>query len=279
MDISVTLSTYKRPDILSKTLASLCVLNTKDLEWEILIVDNADDALTKNTVDTFKERIPVKYFIEKKPGKNSAMNRIIPEIKGTIVVFTDDDILADKEWLKNIWKGVKKWKNYSIFGGRILPSWPEGLSPPDFSGPLFINAYSVADWNLPEGPYNVGKVFGSNMVVRSDIFRQGWRFNEHVGPTQNSNYIMGSETEFLVRLNKSGYESVYLPDALVYHQIREEQLDEKWLLERAFRAGRGYAINESFSDVPLFLGVPRFLFRRYIENRIKFFIKNNKNLI
>ena len=63
------------------------------------------------------------------------------------------------------------------------------------------------------------------------------RFNPDIGPT-GSNYVMGSEIDFLKNASNAGYTDVYVPSALVYHQIRPEQLTHSWIYGRAFRLGR-----------------------------------------
>ena len=50
---------------------------------------------------------------------------------------------------------------------------------------------------------------------------------------------MGSETEFVLRLQKDGVKAYWVPDAVVEHFVRTRQLGSMWLLRRAVRAGRG----------------------------------------
>ena len=108
MDISVILATYKRPEILSKTLQSFCALETEGLEWEVLVVDNAGDLDTRTTVYRYQHHLPLKYFIELAPGKNNALNHAVKKARGDLFVFTDDDIIADPRWLMEVWEGSKQ---------------------------------------------------------------------------------------------------------------------------------------------------------------------------
>jgi len=154
-----------------------------------------------------------------------------------------------------------------------LPHWPDGFSSYDVSNPFLVSAYGIADWGFPEGEYPPLKVFGANMAVRKKIFDQGWRFEGAIGPSQKKNYIMGSESDFLLRLEKAGHSPVYLPDALVCHQIRPEQMSFSWLKNRAYRAGKSSAYKrlaeqptEKTANCSTFRGVPRYLYRRLIES-------------
>lgn len=268
MNISVIFATYKRPQILSQTLSSFTELRTKGLIWELLVVDNGGDTFTKNIITEYCDKLPLRFIVERKPGKNNALNHAIKKARGDLFIFTDDDVIVDPHWLNEIWDGAKRWPKFSVFGGRILPKYPSGRKPLYENHRFIRDAYVIADWDLPEGPYNASKVWGPNMAVRARLFRSGWAFNPYIGPN-GKNYVMGSETEFNIRLEKAGFSPVYLPNSLVYHQIRPEQLKIKWLYGRAFREGRRQAKEEIITDIQTVFGIPRY----YLRNLIIFGLK------
>jgi glycosyltransferase involved in cell wall biosynthesis len=251
--------------------------------WEILVIDNAGESATETEVKTWTEKIPVHYLVEPKNGKNNALNHAIPKIKGELVVLVDDDILADINWLQEIRSGAARWPDHMVFGGRILPDWPDGFEPPDMQNPYLAGAYGIADWGREEKTIGAKEVFGANMVVRRVLFDQGWTFNGNVGPTAGKIYTMGSETEFLLRLAELGHQFIYLPAALVYHQIRPGQMNVAWLKNRAYRAGlSGVCLDQYDNDYPKIFGVPRYLFRMIFEAYLKLILlkmtSSNKKL-
>lgn len=268
MSITVILATYKRNEILSRTLESFCCLNTSGLNWEVIVVDNANDSSTEQLISGYTDKMPIKYIVETKRGKNNALNKAIEIAKSELFVFTDDDVLADCNWLLEMWEGSKRWPSFSIFGGRILPNLPQGKIPLSKEHPFFNSAYVIADWDLAEGQYDSRYVWGPNMAIRSKIFHDGWRFNPDIGPC-GCNYMMGSETEFTMRLHKAGMGAVYLPECLVYHQIRLEQLETNWLYERAFRFGRSHAQVYAKQNNAYLFNAPRWLIRKFVEIAIK----------
>lgn len=271
MDISLILATYKRAEILNRTLASFSHLKAERLQWDLWVVDNADDPNTRKLCTSWAQRLPLRYLVETTQGKNNALNRAVPEVPGQLIVFTDDDVIANPDWLVQMWEGAKRWQDHSVFGGRILPDWPEGSKPFDMTNPYLQGAYAIADWDITEGEYQPKLVFGANMAIKRSIFDAGWRYEGNVGPSQNKNYIMGSETEFILRLNNVGYTPVYLPKALVYHQIRPEQMTFKWLKNRSYRAGLGGASQQNTThNSKMLFGMPRYLIRRLIQIFLKF---------
>lgn len=281
MNISIIFSTYNRNNILEKTLNSFLSLDTHNLDWEIIAVDNAGNVETKKVIESFYATLPITYLVETKPGKNSALNRAIPYAKGELIIFTDDDIIAEPDWLKEMWEGAKRWPDCMIFGGRILPIYPTDTTPLNIDHPFLRAALAIADWNIDEGFQEGRYLCGPNMSIRSNIFKDGWRFNEKVGP-QGSNYIVGSETEFAIRLENAGYKILFLPLALVYHQIRPEQLQLKWFFQRAFKSGRSAAFKNKNTKAITWFGIPRYLIKEtimsYFAYKVSIFSKNENVL-
>jgi len=176
-------------------------------------------------------------------------------------MFTDNDIIPTVDIIDVYVDTAKENPEISIFSGKILPdiSLPEWIDESYHRVRSALGIYDKGDVIVPILPQDV---WGGNMVLRKNIFMQGYGFNVEVGP-KGENYIMGSETELLLKLEASGYKALYIPNSKVYHQIRENQLSLSWLKSRAFRSGKGVAFNKEDSASMLF-GVPRYLFKKAI---------------
>jgi glycosyltransferase involved in cell wall biosynthesis len=217
-------------------------MQAAELEWQLIIVDNADDAATRATCKNFESELPLVYLVCKQRGKNAALNYGLEHATGDVFVFTDDDVLPASDWLMAMRAGAVRWPDHVLFGGCVLPKWP--AQPPEFVAQFAANpdygrwTYGVLDLDAGEGPNAKLLPLGANMAVRRKVFDEGARFSESIGPN-GGNYAMGSETELNLRLRRHGHEAVYLPDSLVYHQIRPEQMTLEWIKGRAFREGRG----------------------------------------
>ena len=249
MKVSIIFATYNRNDLLVQTLQGLVNMDTAGLDWEVILADNAGNEETASISKSFSSSLPLKYIIEKAPGKNNALNTALEHASGDLLIFTDDDVIPDSKWIKALVDATGRWKTADLFGGRILPKFPDGMAAPPIDDAVFLRlAYVIADWDLPEGEHPAGKIWGPNMMVRRRVFDRGLRFNPNIGPTGTS-YVMGSETEFLLRASGAGHTAVYVPSAMVYHQIRPVQLTHSWIYGRAFRVGRGLAYNNNSKPV------------------------------
>lgn len=283
MDISVILATFQRNEILTKTLESFCKLQTEGLSWELIVADNACEANTQDLVQGYSEKLPIKYIQEKKPGKNNALLAALPLAKGSLLVFTDDDIIAPADWLQEYLISTARHPNCDIFGGQILPHFPEGIRIDKripFDHQFTKSAYALTFWEPIEAPVSPSKVWGPNMAVRNRVFERGITFNPEIGPNGN-NYVMGSETEFVTRAHTAGFEIMYLPTVKVQHQLRPEQLSLDWLQGRAFRTGRARAkVYREFDKFEKLFGVPKFVWRKAAQSYLAmhlFKLLNNKN--
>mgnify|MGYP001823976594 CR=1 FL=1 len=249
MKVSIILATYCRDDLLSTTLQGLADMDVTDLDWEVLLVDNAGNDETARISESFSTRIPLKFLVETAPGKNNALNAALHHASGDLIIFTDDDVVPDPGWAKALIDAASRWRGAAMFGGRILPKFPDGMSSPPIDDPVFKRiAYVISDGDFEEGECPAGKIWGPNMMVRRQVFDEGLRFDTNIGPSGNS-YVMGSETEFLQRASNAGHIAVYIPSAVVHHQIRPEQLTPSWLYGRAFRVGRGLAYHDQSTSV------------------------------
>lgn len=260
MDLSVVFSTYKSEAILEKSLKAYCEINTV-YKWELIIVDNANRAETRNLIEQYKDKLPINFIEKSEPGKNNALNVALPLINSDLIFFTDNDVMFSRNTLDIVIESAKKYLDYDIFTGKItpdidLPSWI------DQSSHRIKSAFVISDQGDEDCDVFLEDVWGPNMVVRASLFQNGLLFNGDIGPNGKS-YVMGSETELLKRLEKRGYKGKYLAKSIVLHQIREEQLSIEWLKKRAHRSGRGAAFNSIDDSITLF-GYSRYLIRSLI---------------
>ena len=225
--------------MLRQTLENFAELDMSLLTVEFVIVDNNSADNTREIVEIFKDRLPLVYLFEPKPGKNCALNKALDEIAlGDLVIFTDDDVKPNKDWFKKIIEVSEKWPSIDVFGGKVGMEWPP--DSPKCYKQLEKIIYAQHDYGEEEKLYeNRVTPIGPNYWVRSKLFKSGERFNESFGPTpDHRKRIMGSEASFLLGLIDKGYSIVYSPDVFVGHYVTKEQQDIRYLRSRAASLGR-----------------------------------------
>jgi glycosyltransferase involved in cell wall biosynthesis len=263
MDLSIVFATFKNENILEKSLQAYCQIKTH-YTWELIIIDNACRPETRAVVECYQKHLPIVFLEQPIQGKNNALNKAIPLAQSEIIFFTDNDILPASNIIDVYVDATRNNTEVDVFGGKILPDieLPAWI---DISASSIQAAFGILD--IESHHISPESVWGGNMVLRRRIFEDGMSFNGQIGPA-GSNYIMGSETELLLRLKALGCKALFLPEAVTLHQIRAEQLSIIWLMKRAFRAGKGYYFNDP--DIATrFFGYSRYILRLFLKDLLK----------
>lgn len=239
--ITILMPTYGRDSALHQTLEAMARVDRTGIDCDLVIIDNKCSTSTAEVVSGFTGRLPITFLQEPRSGKNCALNKALNECRlKDIVVFTDDDVTPQPDWLQKIAAATARNPDVSIFGGTIEVGWPPNGQPD----------YLVADWLVRFGcsrhRYSPQEVFykypmcpsGANFWVRKSVFERVSRFDETIGP-RPKNRITGSETSFLLRLRRQGMEVKHCPEAVVYHRLEPAACEIRTLRRRGYRFGRG----------------------------------------
>ena len=125
--VSVIICTHNRAESLKHTLESLSEMDVpRELEWELIVVDNKSTDTTRAVVEEFARRSPfaVRYVFEPNAGVSYARNTAVTRARGGIIAFTDDDVIVTTEWLREIAAAFRQFDCAGV-GGRSIPLWGE----------------------------------------------------------------------------------------------------------------------------------------------------------
>jgi GT2 family glycosyltransferase len=203
----------------------------ESLEWEVLVVDNNSDDLTRQVVSEYcgRHRERFHYLFEPEAGKSHALNKGIMDALGSVLAFLDDDVAVDPHWLWNLTAELRgdKWAGA---GGRILPSWscsqPRWLPTEDRHG---LAPIPVFDRGLVAGPLSEPP-YGTNMAFPRRIFVKYGGFRTDLGPSPGRRIRHAEDSEFGQRLLSAGEQLLYQPNAIVYHPVTKERLKKRYFL-------------------------------------------------
>ncbi|MGB7727496.1 MAG: glycosyltransferase family A protein [Candidatus Acidiferrum sp.] len=242
MKITAIVCTYNRCQSLARALDSIAVsILSETIEWEVLVVNNNSSDETEAVVEDFCRRYPgrFRYLVEPQQGKSYALNAGIREARGNILAFVDDDVTVEPLWLQNLTSalGDTQWAGS---GGRILPA--RGFVPPRWlalDGPCNLVGALCAYFDPGDVSSELkDPPFGANMAFRKEMFARYGPFRTDLGPFPN-NKIGFEDTEFGRRLIAGGERLLYIPTAVVYHEVPEYRVRKEFLLTWWFDFGRG----------------------------------------
>lgn len=220
---TIAVCTRNRTDDLKKCLESLMAL--PDSNQEIIVIDNApSDSKTQELVSRYF--LGVRYILESRPGLDIARNTAIDEAKNEIIVFIDDDAVADRCWLREIIKPFKRERVACVTGmTQPLELLHEGQEAFERYSP-FCKGYTRKVYDTSSNPLTTGGIgAGVNMAIRKNLVEKIGCFDESLDagtPTQS-----GGDHEYFTRILRSGYYIVYQPSALNWHRHRRTMADTR----------------------------------------------------
>lgn len=144
MKISVVIPTYNRPNLLLKCLESLERQNLHKDDYEVIVVSDGPDLNTRKAIKSWLMRtdLNAEYLPgQEKKGPAAARNRGWINARAPLIAFTDDDCLADKNWLSSFLQHYNMEKIIAYTGATQVPL-PE--KPNDFA--LNLSKLSNADF-------------------------------------------------------------------------------------------------------------------------------------
>ena len=126
LKISVIIPTYNRAELLKSSLKSLTKQSIPKAQFEIIIVDDGSKDNTEEICRNFQEQLQLKYFKQKNSGIAAAKNLGIFVSNAPILLFFDDDDVADTNLLKEHIKTHNKnpEENIAVLG---CTTWHKNL--------------------------------------------------------------------------------------------------------------------------------------------------------
>ena len=224
---TVIIATRERAEQLER-----CLRSFKDIvypSYELLVVDNnpATDA-TVELIKRMSAELPnLRYVRDDRRGVSWARDRGIDEAKGEIIAFTDDDVVVDQNWLIELARAFQVAGNVGCVTGPLVPMEMETEAQELFERyGGFNQGFNQRIFDLGEHrmthimyPYYVGECgTGASMAfTRKALLEIGGQ-----DPALGAGTLTlgGGDIESFFQVIMHGYQLVYTPTSLAWHQHR-----------------------------------------------------------
>jgi glucosyl-dolichyl phosphate glucuronosyltransferase len=251
--ISVIIPTINRANSLIFTLQSLVRQNFDDRDYEILIVDNGSTDNTKSICENFifqHRSHQIRYIYEPSPGVHAARHRGVLEAKGDLLVFVDDDIETDADWLGAIADSFND-PTVKLVGGRNLPKYE--IQPPEWLDWFWHDTpygkacphLSLLDFGDEVLEIDANYVWSQNLAISKQTFLELGGFHPDNFPSHLQHFQGDGETGLARKLKRSGYKAIYQPKAKILHQVSPSRMSYEYFDRRFFSQG----ISDSFAKI------------------------------
>jgi glucosyl-dolichyl phosphate glucuronosyltransferase len=269
--VTVAICTRNRPRALERTLRSLAYAAIPPkLSWEVLVVNNGSGDDTANVIANAAHLLPVRAVEESRIGLSNARNAAIAEARGDYVLWTDDDVLVDPEWLRAYHDAFCAWPDVAFFGGPIVPTF-EGTPPAWLllALPSVDNAYAARD--LGSAPVLLTREtlpFGANFAVRIDV-QLRYPFDPELG-RRDTALSAGEEWAVLEAMLAGGASGRWVPGARVQHVIPAERQSVRYLRRYYMENGMSLARTRGTAGERMLFGRPRWAWREALLQELAY---------
>ena len=204
MKVSVIIPTHNRSDALDKTLSNLR-LQEFEHPWEAIVINNNSTDDTDQVVSKWQKDFPVPLTLlhEKKPGPSAARNAGGRNAKGEYLIFIDNDILTQPDFIKRHYDDLVKYDGSWIVGH--IENLPEQRN----------THFGKFRSSLESGPGKeivpVQGITGQSTSLKRSQFDQLGGFDE------NFHVASGEDREFALRALSAGIRIYHDPNIVVLH--------------------------------------------------------------
>ena len=241
-DITIVVCTHNRAESLRQALASLYDLETVSrFTYEVLVVDNASPDHTSDVIRSAarESKAPIRGVHEPQKGIVAARNLGVLESGGKWIAFFDDDQLADRRWLLELFAAAQEHQVRSV-GGAVHLQLPAGCDRK--LAPLVRTLLGESRWSDVTTPYTRSTSPGAgNWLMERSLAIE-------VGMFQAANQGRNEDSDLYRRICLAGETSWFVPAAIVHHIITPDRLQEAYLLRLARIIGQFVAQRELSLD-------------------------------
>ncbi|MBI4058004.1 glycosyltransferase family 2 protein [Candidatus Microgenomates bacterium] len=217
--VSIIIPTLNAGKPLERCLTSIQALNYPQKRVEVVVVDNGSSrkikkqkAKSKNTIKNLSKAWPFRLKVIRNAdnlGFAKAVNQGVSTSRGTYLFITNDDVILEKDCIKNLIEFILAHPEIGVAGGKIYTTGTKKVWHPapryNFYTSLFRDAKDAnitqeADW-IP----------GSGLCTSKAIWKKLRGFDEGF-------FFSFEDLDFCVRAKQAGYKIIYYPQAILWHK-------------------------------------------------------------
>lgn len=249
MRLAICIGTFRRGALLRLLLNGIAQLKFRKVSMpdiEVIVVDNDMSRTAQEVCQQASLPWPIRCVTETRRGITPVRNRGIAEAGGVdFIVFIDDDEVPVAQWLDELLWTQKRFRA-DVVTGPVLPRFEPNVTEWIREGGFFDGC----KW--PTGSLMDFCATG-NVLIRGDVLSRVSAFDESFALSG------GEDTQFFLRVLKTGHKIVWSQEAVVYEAISTSRANVDWILRRAYQIGNRLVFCESSVDDRVRIRMMRFV--------------------
>jgi GT2 family glycosyltransferase len=178
-------------------------------------------------------------------GVSHSRNECVRRATTRYVLFLDSDAIPEPGWLEAMRAGFDE-PQVAVVGARIVPAWPRRPPP-------LLDSVTARDWismfDLGDEPLPVPRVMGTSYALDRERVADP-PFDEALGRRPGVE-VAHEEVQLALDATRAGWRCWYAPAAVVHHHIGRERTTWRFMVRRAFTAGREVRLHPDDGLEPL----------------------------
>lgn len=204
-------------------------INTKELKYEVIIVDDGSEEEVSKVIRNIKGIIYLKN--DENIGFGLSCNKGAEIARGKYLLFLNNDVQVTEGWLKNLLNTFSTFESVGVVGPKII--YPNGRLQ-EAGARMNIDGTSQMiglfdDPDLPRYNYvrEIEYCSGVCLLIKKEIFQKVGMFSKEFVPA----YFEDADLCFKVR--KEGYKIFYNPSSVIVHHLSytSDKIDKEFKLQ------------------------------------------------
>lgn len=205
---SFVVPVFNRPQEIRELLESMLLLDYQQ-PFEVVIVEDGSTETAEKVVSEFGDKLTISYYFKKNSGPGDSRNYGMERAKSDYFIILDSDCLLPPSYLSSVYDFLLK-NFYHCFGGADAAH--SSFSPLQ-KAINYVMTSLLTTGGLRGNKKGIQKFEprSFNMGISKEAFEATGGFGK-IHP--------GEDPDLSQRILKAGYETVFVPDAFVYHKRR-----------------------------------------------------------
>ncbi len=211
MYFSIIIPLYNRPEEIRELLETLTLQTYK--QFEVLIIEDGSTIDAAAIVNSFTDKLDIKYFAKKNEGQGFSRNFGFERANGDYFVIFDSDCLIPADYLE-------------IVNDSLSENYLDAYGGPDDAHPSFTPIQKAISYAMTS-PFTTGGIRGNKKGIgqfhprsfNMGISREVWEKAGGFIITRS-----GEDIEYSIRIHSMGFKIGLIRGAKVYHKRRTDFL-------------------------------------------------------
>ena len=231
IDISIIIVNYNVREYIINCIQSIQYFTTKDLTFEIIVVDNASK---DGSPEYFENNLPEIKLIKNSEniGFSKAINQGIDVAQGEYLFLLNPDTKLLEDSINILHSFISKQPQIGAIGPKLIgvnghPQKSFWRLPTLLS--TFLSIYHLEAFNIKKNyghanidkPLSVDTISGGAFFIRRNLFNSLNGFNE--------NLFWMEDIDCCNRIKQQGFEIVYLPETSIMH-FSSKSAEKNWTI-------------------------------------------------